>query len=308
MQFAVIDCGTNVFNLLIAEIMDGTLKINSIHKIPVQLFKGSKTPQQIPQSRMIRGLDALHSFFHTLRSHQIDTIKCVATSAVREAENGREFVELVREKLGLEIDVITGEEEARLIYYGVQFSGILDHRKTLLIDIGGGSVEFSLCEKNTIHMTISLPVGVSRLKEKLQHVEILGKQELQTLKQYLNEPFTELKSALAGHKIERCIGTSGSFDTLFNILKSSMREGEAHAIMSYDVFEQIHQWIIKIPLEDRLKDPRILPERAEYLPYATALISYLLELTGPMNFEHCNYNLKEGLATRFARELGWSPQ
>ena len=169
MQLAVIDCGTNVFNLLVAEIKEGKLKISAVHKISVQLFKGSQTPNQIPLARQIRGLDAIHSFLNTLRSHQIENIKCVATSAVREAENGKDFVNLVREKLNLPIEIISGEEEAQLIYHGVQFSGMLDPRKTLLIDIGGGSVEFTICKQDEILMSLSLPVGVSRLKEKLQH-------------------------------------------------------------------------------------------------------------------------------------------
>lgn len=129
MQFAVIDCGTNVFNLLIAEINEGALKIAAVHKISVQLFKGSQTTTHISEARMIRGLDAIQSFLHTVKSHQIQHIKCVATSAVRDAENGQEFVQLVREKTSLQIEVISGEEEAKLIYYGVQFSGMLDQRK-----------------------------------------------------------------------------------------------------------------------------------------------------------------------------------
>ncbi|MFM7104658.1 MAG: hypothetical protein ACKOW8_03985, partial [Flavobacteriales bacterium] len=200
MQFAVIDCGTNVFNLLIAEITEGRIKISAVHKISVQLFKGSQTPNQIPVARQIRGLDAIHSFLNTLRSHQIDNIKCVATSAVREAENGQDFVNRVREKLNLSVEVISGEEEARLIYYGVQFSGMLDPRKTLLIDIGGGSVEFTVCKQDEILMSLSLPLGVSRLKEKMQHVEVLGKNELTALRNYLNETMQELKSSIAGQK------------------------------------------------------------------------------------------------------------
>ncbi len=308
MQFAVIDCGTNVFNLLIAEINEGELKIAAVHKISVQLFKGSLTTTHISEARMIRGLDAIQSFLHTVKSHQIQHIKCVATSAVRDAENGQEFVQLVREKTSLHIEVISGEEEAKLIYYGVQLSGMLDQRKTLLIDIGGGSVEFSVCEKDQLHKSISIPVGVSRLKDKMLHADILGKIELSTLRNYFHESMREIKNYMESQKIERCIGTSGSFDTLFNIFRSSLKHDEAASIMSYDVFEQIHQWIIRMPLEERLKDPRILTERAEYLPYATTLISYILELTGPMSFEHCSFNLKEGLATRYALELGWRPQ
>lgn len=308
MQFAVIDCGTNVFNLLIAEINEGVLKISAVHKISVQLFKGSKEPNHIPLARQIRGLDALNSFINTLKSHQIENIKCVATSAVREADNGQDFVRLVREKLSLQMEVISGEEEAHLIYYGVQFSGMLDQRRTLLIDIGGGSVEFTVCEKDNILTTISLPVGVSRLKEKMQHADMLGKTELSILRNYFIETLRELKIRIENQKIERCIGTSGSFDTLFNIFRSSLKNEETSMVMSYDIFEQIHQWIVRMPLEERLKDPRILTERAEYLPYATTLISYILELTGPMSFEHCPFNLKEGLATRYALELGWRPQ
>lgn len=308
MQFAVIDCGTNVFNLLIAEINEGALKISAVHKISVQLFKGSPSTTHISEARKIRGLDAIHSFLYTVKSHQIQHIKCVATSAVRDAENGQEFVQLVREKTSLEIEVISGEEEAKLIYYGVQFSGMLDQRKTLLIDIGGGSVEFSVCEKDQLHKSISIPIGVSRLKDKMLHAEMLGKTELATLRNYFHESMRELKNYIENQKIERCIGTSGSFDTLFNIFRSSLKNDEPSMVMSYDVFEQIHQWIIRMPLEERLKDPRILTERAEYLPYATTLISYILELTGPMSFEHCSFNLKEGLATKYALELGWRPQ
>lgn len=308
MQFAVIDCGTNVFNLLVAEADNGILKISSSYKISVQLFKGSQNTNFIPEHRQIRGIDAIHSFLSTLRSLEIQKIHCVATSAIRESSNGSDFVRRVNEKLGLEINIISGDEEAKLIYYGVQYSGMLDERMTLLIDIGGGSVEFTLCNNQEIIRTLSLPIGVSRLKEILQHAETLGNSELNALRQHLKEMTQPLKTMVAGVKIDRCIGTSGSFDTLFNIYKSSIKDDDINAIINYDIFEQIHQWLIRLSLEERLKDNRILPERAEYLPYATALISYILELTGPLNFEHCKYNLKEGLASRFAMDLGLIPQ
>jgi exopolyphosphatase/guanosine-5'-triphosphate,3'-diphosphate pyrophosphatase len=304
MTFAVIDCGTNVFNLLIGEMGSDGLKILTTHKISVQLFKGAQKPNYIPEARMYRGIDAINSFHHTLKSLEIGHIKCVATSAVRDAENGQEFVSRVREIIGIHIEVIGGEEEAKLIYSGVEFSGLLDERKTLLIDIGGGSVEFTLCNKGQIHATLSLPIGVSRLKEMLHHAERLEKNELISLKNYLRNHTTELASMVKGVKIERCIGTSGSFDTLFKIFRSSVRNEASDKIMGYDIFEQIHEWILRLSLEDRLKDPRILPERAEYLPYATALISFILELTGPLSFEHCAFNLKEGLAAKYAEELG----
>ena len=139
---AVIDMGTNTFHLLLVELHGNEFKTIYKEKIAVKLGQGGITQNLIAPEAEKRALHTLGHFKNLIDGESISQVFAFATSAVRNATNGPDFVNRVREQLGIQIHVISGDEEAQLIYEGIHFSGALDERTTLMMDIGGGSVEF----------------------------------------------------------------------------------------------------------------------------------------------------------------------
>ena len=165
-RLAVIDIGTNSIHMVLAEIgKNFSYKIVDRIKEMARLGDGTFTSHRLSQEAIDRGLAVLKRFSLLAKNKGFDIILPVATSAVREAKNGGDFLKLVRKELGLKIRVITGEEEARLIYFGVRHSMDLSDSPAMIVDIGGGSVELMACTPKRLKFVRSLKLGAIRLKD-----------------------------------------------------------------------------------------------------------------------------------------------
>ncbi len=169
MKVAAIDVGTNSFHLLVARVgVEGRIEVLDRAKDMVRLgesaFLGGGV---ISPEAFARGTEALRGFKRLIDRHQCDAVVAVATSAVREAQNGGEFVRAMRDSTGIELRVIRGDEEARLVYLGARGSLDFRGRRALLCDIGGGSVEMIVGDAREAYAVTSLKLGVLRLMEKV---------------------------------------------------------------------------------------------------------------------------------------------
>ena len=165
-RVAAIDIGTNSTHLLVAAV-DATLKTFSIiqtEKSTTRLGERDQETGNLSQAAIQRGFETLRRFRDLAYSHQVEQIMTAATSAVREAPNGRDFLALVKEELGLDVDLISGPEEARLIYLGVLSGMSFGDRPHLLLDIGGGSTELILADGRDARALTSTRVGAVRLQ------------------------------------------------------------------------------------------------------------------------------------------------
>ena len=161
---AVIDLGTNTFNLLIMDIgSKGRYKIIFKEELDVKLGEGSINKNMISPAAFRRGLDALKKHKATIDSYEVETIDALATSAIRSAKNGANFIERALKETGIQIHTIPGEEEASIIYHGVKLAGLLEKEPSLIMDIGGGSTEFILADNSNIY--IGNKVSISELPE-----------------------------------------------------------------------------------------------------------------------------------------------
>ena len=148
---AVIDIGTNTFHLLIAEIKENQeIKVIFKKTIPVKLGEGGVEKGLIAEAAYQRGIDALIDFRKDLNQYQIKNIKATATAAVRDAANGKDFIDEALAKADIKITIIDGLKEAEYIYLGAKASGVLDQENVLIMDIGGGSVEFIIANDHQI--------------------------------------------------------------------------------------------------------------------------------------------------------------
>lgn len=296
MRTGIIDCGTNTFNILVADIDDGQWIHQYSGKLNVRLGKGGFSRGVITSERLARGIDALCSHRETFMNYRVEQVMVFATAAVREAENASEFIKLARDKAGFEVTVIDGNKEAEFIFDGVKQTVDIGEETNLVMDIGGGSTEFIIANHAGVLWKQSFTIGVSKLYEFIQPSDPLAAEEIEKLKTNLDQILSPLLEAVRSHKPKRLIGASGSFDTLVDIIS---REGSQPSKprsnrIELDDFERTHQRMLSTSYEERLEIPGMLPYRADTMPLATSLIAYVIEKCQIGELYQSAFALKEG--------------
>ncbi len=186
MKIAAIDIGSNSIHMVVARIdAGGHFTLLDRAKEPVRLGKGTLSSRALSAAAMEAGLEALGTFKRLADTLQVEKILAVATSAVREAKNGGDFISQIGRQLGIHVDVITGREEARLIYLAASNALDIRNETVLLVDVGGGSVEFVLAEDGAVRLQESLKLGVLRLAERLFPGERIKRDDLEEAERYL---------------------------------------------------------------------------------------------------------------------------
>lgn len=311
----VIDLGTNTFNLLIIE--EG-LPVQSPHKlgyrilyndkIAVKLGKGGIHEEYITPDAFDRGIHALSLHQETLNRYQVQEVHAIATSAIRSAQNGKDFVDAVYDRLGLEIKVIEGDREAELIFQGVSQAVPLSEEKVLILDIGGGSNEFIIGNKDGIFWKRSFPLGMARLLELFQPSDPITQEESHCLCQYFEKELTPLFEALKVYPVTTLIGSSGSFDTLAEMLVVNKYpeidlEGLLYFSVSLEDFYQLHHLYLKSTLGERKMMKGMDLSRAEMMVLASLFIEFVLKRSGIQNIVQCDFALKEGVISQILNHL-----
>ena len=297
---AIIDCGTNTFNLLVVEHDDHHWTPLFSNKIPVKIGEGGFENKLITPNKMVRAIDVLHHYQEVCSLWQVQQVKVVATSAVRDAQNNEHLKQMVKKYVGWEMEIISGEEEASLIYEGIRNTGVIGQQTSLLMDIGGGSTEWIIANDEEVFWKKSYPLGVSRLFEQLQPEERLSAANMQALKKILDDQLWDLKEAMKQFPCQQLIGASGSFDTLLDIFRSAhlepLKEQNEHfQEIPMTAFPAIHLWLMGSTLKERYNHPAIPTLRAEYLPMSSWMVKYVIEMAQVKKMYRSAYALKEGL-------------
>ncbi len=211
-RFAAIDLGSNALRLVVVE-ADAASQVRLLvsDRAPVRLGRevfqtGRLTPQSITAAS-----EALRRFREVLDQHQVDRYRAIATSAVREAENGSILVERARRDAGIDLEMIEGVEEARLVRLALVGRLDLRERRALLVDLGGGSTELSLVERGRLRVTTSLPVGSVRLLEAFHQGDANASR---LAREYVERQLREVATEIQRGSFDVCIGTGGNFETL----------------------------------------------------------------------------------------------
>lgn len=298
MPLAVVDLGTNTFNLLLAEAEGTGWRILQAERIPVKLLENSQDGAIEPTPYQ-RGIEALMCFKKMADEHKVHRLLGVATSGLRSAKNGADFLEEARLKTGMDLQVIDGNEEARLIYLGVRQAVDLGETPKLIVDIGGGSVEFIFGNSHQLFWRQSFPVGVARLKSRFHHHEPMLGEEQNALLKYLDKELSPLLEAFPKFPGHTLIGSSGSFESLANIL-SLRQNGQAISsdLQSFEFqlqdLKNIHQEIVALNLEERLQIEGLVKYRADMMVVASLVIYWILDRL-PMNeVKSSSFALREG--------------
>jgi exopolyphosphatase/guanosine-5'-triphosphate,3'-diphosphate pyrophosphatase len=219
-KIAIIDLGTNTFNLLIG-IIDAT-KYTIIYssELPVMLGKGGIQNNILTEDGINRALAVLEKFNTTIQENAVNEIQAFATSAIRNASNGKKFNAVVFEKFNIEIKTIDGAKEAELIYLGAKQALQNIDKNFLVMDIGGGSVEFIIGNKNQYLWKQSFEIGALRLANKFQSSDPMSKHEMEELKTYSKDFLKDLQLALKKYPVAVLAGTSGPFESILQMAKA----------------------------------------------------------------------------------------
>ncbi|MEP0711971.1 exopolyphosphatase [Algoriphagus sp.] len=295
---AVIDMGTNTFHLLLVEIDSVNFHTIYKEKIPVKLGKGGINQNHIADDAKKRALHTLTHFKNLIEGERITKIFAFATSAVRNAENGQAFVQEVKETLGIEIRVLSGEQEAQMIYEGIRLSGSLHDQTELMMDIGGGSVEFIIGNRKEAFWKQSFEIGGQRLLELFHYHDPILPEEIERLEAYLEEKLHPLIQAIATYRPAGLVGASGTFDTLTDIYFESMLQckltGRHVFELPVEEYEAIHQMLLSKNRQERLLIPGMIAMRVDMIVVASSLIEFILRYI-EVDFITCShYALKEG--------------
>jgi exopolyphosphatase / guanosine-5'-triphosphate,3'-diphosphate pyrophosphatase len=300
-RIAVIDMGTNTFHLLIASVQEARYSVILDHKQAVGLGKGGINNHRIMPDAMERALSALRKFSATCTEQHVDRVVLTGTSAVRSADNKVEFLAAIKKATGWDTFILNGEQEALWIYEGVKQTGIISAAHTsLLVDIGGGSVEFVLCNVTEVVWKQSFEIGGQRLMDKFQHADPIIETEIKELAYYLKgvlKPLWDEVKSCGG--VKTLIGSSGSFDTLCDIYCSQQHIVLDEKTTGYPLpltsFQSIAKDLLSKNRAQRLATPGMIELRVDMIVVSLVLIETLIE---QLHIEEINvsfYALKEGL-------------
>jgi exopolyphosphatase/guanosine-5'-triphosphate,3'-diphosphate pyrophosphatase len=291
---AIIDLGTNTFHLLIAE----DTKIIHEEKFPVRMGLGGINQNIINEAGIERSLACLQRFAETCKALNATNIQAFGTSALRNASNGQAVADSIQKETGIPVTIISGDEEARLIYQGIRAGVPLGSAKNLLMDIGGGSVEFIIGNQIEIFWKQSLEVGGQRLVERFHQYDPIAQSELHALREYLTEALIPLKAPLSEHKPKILVGSSGTFETLsdiFCVRENIPNQKLPESPLTLARFYEIHKDLTGMTKAQRIAMPGMMVWRAEMIVVTCQLLHFLLNMHRFDEIKVSRYSLKEGV-------------
>ena len=301
-RLALIDMGTNTFHLLIVEDRPGQLPHELLRtKVGVRLGEGGISQGEIAPAPYARALQTLRGFKEEIELHQATEVRATATSAMRVSRNGPDLVRDILESTGIQVEVIGGEREAELIAKGIRQAVPLGADKHLLMDIGGGSVEFIIANADTIFWKQSFEIGAQRLLDKFfaDPSGVLPRESVAAELEYLADKLAPLTAAVAAHQpLAGLVGSSGSFDTLADLTVGRVRrEADLPASTPLAVadFEHHFAQLLSLDHAGRVALPGMFAMRADMLVVASVIVAYVLKTYHLTDIRTSAFALKEGL-------------
>jgi exopolyphosphatase / guanosine-5'-triphosphate,3'-diphosphate pyrophosphatase len=307
---SAIDIGTNSVHMVIVEVNPSIPSFRALasEKQMVRLGEYCKATGWLTPEAMQRTLDALKRFQQLSESFGSKTVLAVATSAVREAPNGIDFLHQIKRTLGIQVDLISGQEEARRIYLGVLSAISFEGQPHIVMDIGGGSTEFILGDGGEAKFLRSVKVGSVRLTDQFVHSDPLNNEDYEALKKHVNstlEPMME--RLLAEGPFKRMIGTSGTVISLAQ-LDSRRRNGNVpDTINGYELTQaNVRQLLKELRSLNNQERRKLVPERrADVLVSGAIIVQEAMSLLKADSLIICERALREGLIVDWMIQNGY---
>ena len=301
-RIAIIDLGTNTFHLLIAEREDANTQILYREKQPVKIGLGGINRGVITEEAVRRAVTCLIHFKNILNAWNVIKVHALGTSAMRNAVNGQSIIQKIKTATGIDVKLISGEEEAEYIYHGIRSALDLGMENSLIVDIGGGSVECIIGNRENIFWKRSFEVGAQRLLELYHRHDPITWEEGKQLEDYLANSLMPLGDAIRKLLPVTLVGSSGTFDTLSEIycIKENIAilPDQKETPLTLVAFYEIHAQLISMDRAARLKIPGMIEMRVDMIVVASCLVKYLIDNFSFANIRVSSYSLKEGALVR----------
>jgi exopolyphosphatase/guanosine-5'-triphosphate,3'-diphosphate pyrophosphatase len=309
-RLGAIDIGSNSVRLFVAEaIRGGNYRILDEEREPTRLGRSVSAHGRLDDESMDRTVAALRTFKEIAAGYQVTALRTIATCAVREARNGPEFCRRVREQVGLDVEVISGDREARLAFSSVQQAFDLAGRNVVVADIGGGSTEIVFATGTLIESIFSTPLGAVRLTEQFglgegsdaagfqQGLERLDAEIAGCLKRETTRPL------FAPHFL---VGCGGTFTTLAELVMAAKREFDTPVSgyrISHAEVRHLLDRLCKLPLRTRRNLPGMTPDRADIIVAGLSIIDALMKRFRVNLLAVHTRGVRDGLVREMIEEL-----
>lgn len=300
MRLAAIDMGTNSLHMIVVQVRaDFSFEVVDREKEMVRLGAGGLDGRSLTPDAMHTALQVLAKFKRIADSHGVEEIVAVATSAVREADNGSEFLRGIRHETGIRARVISGTEEARLIHLAAGYGVGSTDEVLCVIDIGGGSVEITRGRSGTLEQGRSFKLGVIRLTERFVKSDPLATRDERKLVRHIEDALGEYLDRLVAKGCGRVVGTSGTALSLAAIaLAEDGRVADApvrNQRVSAKAVHRVRKRLVEATLEGRLRVPGLEPRRADIAVAGAILLDTMLRRLNAAELTLCDLSLREGL-------------
>jgi exopolyphosphatase/guanosine-5'-triphosphate,3'-diphosphate pyrophosphatase len=300
MQLAAIDIGTNSLHMIVARVRpDLSFEVVDREKEMVRLGAGGLDGKALTPEAMHAALQVLSKFRRLAESHKVDTVVAVATSAVREAENGGEFLKAITQQTGMRARVISGTEEARLIHLAAAYGTGMPGEVSVAIDIGGGSVEITRGAGSRLDQGRSFKLGVIRLTERFVKSDPISARDERKLTRHVDAELGEYVDEIVKAGFDRVVGTSGTILSLGAIASAAQGRPPGAPLRNRRVtakqMHRVRKTLTSIDIERRLKVPGLEPRRADLAVAGAILLDTLLQRLGAADITLCDLSLREGL-------------
>jgi exopolyphosphatase / guanosine-5'-triphosphate,3'-diphosphate pyrophosphatase len=298
-RIAAIDIGTNSIHMIVAELRrDGGYRVVDKEKEMVQLGLSSLGGAPLSDEAMDRGVAAIARMAEVARGWKVDEIVAVATSAVREAPNRRDFLRRVKEASDVRVKVISGEEEADYIYRAVRSAVDLDGGSTLLcIDIGGGSVELVVGTAREIYYTASEPLGSLRMAQRFHLEETPRPQDIESCRLYTAEHLRKVSKRINLLGFDMCVGTSGTIQALTNLAAPAGETTTAPALrtLAHGALQEVVRILCRSTLQQRVEGMGIDPKRARNIVAGAVVLDQTMRSLRIPSLLVCSAGIREGI-------------
>jgi len=297
---AAIDVGTNSFHLLVVRLLgENRFSVIAKEKIVVRLGEGAAQMKHLSEEAINRGVDAM-KLFSLVAGRTGSPIIAIATSAVREATNADEFIERVREETGIGVAVISGFEEARLIYLGVMQALPVFNRRSALFDLGGGSTEFLVGEQGRILYANSFKIGAIRMTQRFFPHERITPQEIEACRIFLRGEIYHASQEIKRHGIRELIASSGTAQTVAAMVIAARGELAPESLTGQRVtlkeIRSIASRVLKArTFAERSEIPGVDPRRADLLAAGVLTVETVVEECDADAIVISSYALREGI-------------
>ena len=300
MRIAAIDIGTNSLHMIVVRVRpDFSFEVIDRERAMVRLGAGGLDGRALTPEAIRTALHVLSKFRRLAESHAVDETIAVATSAVREAENGGDFLRAIADQTGVRPQLISGTEEARLIHLAAVYGVGSADETVVALDIGGGSVEVTRGTTSGVDTAHSFKLGVIRLTERFVKSDPITAREERRLVRRIHTEIGEHLDRLAQEGFDRVVGTSGTILSLGTIVLAQESKAPSGSLRNRRVsakqLRRLRKVLTACDLEDRLRVPGLDPRRGDLAVAGAILLDTVLRRLGAAEITLCDLSLREGV-------------